>query len=166
MTGLRIVSGGQTGVDRAALDAALLRGASCGGWCPAGRRAEDGPIADRYPLTEMASSDYIERTVANARDSDATLILCYAEFTEDTHSVSAGTTLTAEAAKNYNRPLFIARLVAGAADAGIVKDITAWIREHRVAALNIAGPRESECPGIYASAYALILALISEVLCQ
>ena len=71
----RIVSGGQTGVDRAALDAALELGIAHGGWCPRGRLAEDGPIADRYGLRETASSDYAVRTEQNVVDSDATLIL-------------------------------------------------------------------------------------------
>ena len=165
MKALRVVSGGQTGVDRAALDAALLLDAPCGGWCPAGRRAEDGPIADRYKLTETASSDYTERTVVNARDSDATLILGFTNFAvdTDTDSVSAGTSHTAETAKKFNRPLFIVRLDAAPPDAATVQAVVNWIREHQILVLNIAGPRESECPGIYAAAHALILILLSEL---
>ena len=72
---MEIVSGGQTGVDRAALDAALALGMRCGGWCPAGRWAEDGPIDPRYPLRETPSGDPAQRTEWNVRDSDATLIL-------------------------------------------------------------------------------------------
>ena len=71
----RIVSGGQTGVDRAALDVALSLGIPCAGWCPRGRRAEDGPIDARYPLNETPSTSYAKRTEWNVRDSDATLIL-------------------------------------------------------------------------------------------
>ena len=76
--GLRkIVSGGQSGVDRGALDAAIARGCNHGGWCPAGRRAEDGPIAERYQLRETEAAKYEVRTEQNVLDSDGTLILCH-----------------------------------------------------------------------------------------
>jgi hypothetical protein len=73
--GFKIISGGQTGVDRAALDAALALNIPCGGWCPKGRKAEDGPIPERYPLQETSSADYRVRTEKNVTDSDGTLIL-------------------------------------------------------------------------------------------
>src|SRR5438309_682688 len=91
---LRIISGGQTGVDRAALDAALACGVPCGGCCPQGRRAEDGPIAARYPLTETPSPDYPPRTERNVRDADATLILIKG-------MPSGGTALTIEVARRF-----------------------------------------------------------------
>ena len=164
MTRLRIMSGGQTGVDRAALDAALSRAVSCGGWCPAGRRAEDGPIAGKYPLTETESRDYAERTLANVRDSDATLILSPGQFWGQLDATSAGTRLTAEAAIKLERPLFIAHLAMGDSSAGSFTDITDWVDEHKFSVLNIAGPRESECPGIYDAAHALILKLSTAVI--
>lgn len=71
---IKIVSGGQTGADRAALDWALAHGVPCGGWCPKGRKAEDGPIDLKYPLKETPSSSYIQRTEWNVRDSDATVV--------------------------------------------------------------------------------------------
>ena len=166
MTRLRIISGGQTGVDRAALDAALALGIPCGGWCPTGRRAEDGPIADRYPLTETANTDYAERTLANVRDSDATLILSPGQFWGHLDATSAGTRLTAEAAIKSDLPMFIAQLAVGDASAQSHSEITDWICEHKISILNIAGPRESECPGIYAAAHALILNLLTAVIDQ
>ena len=77
----KIISGGQTGVDRAALDVALELGLPCGGWCPRGRRAEDGPIDPRYPLTETPWDGYPQRTEWNVRDADGTLILTPARRT-------------------------------------------------------------------------------------
>lgn len=88
----KLLSGGQTGVDRAALDAALALGIPCGGWCPQGRRAEDGQIPARYPLTETGSPGYRERTYLNVRDSDGTLILARG-------ALSGGTTLTRRVAR-------------------------------------------------------------------
>src|SRR6516225_6787777 len=96
----KIVSGGQTGVDRAALDFALESGVPCGGWCPATRKAEDGPISARYPLTETPTDDYAQRTEWNVRDSDATLVL--------THGIPAGgTALTIACAKRDGKPCLV-----------------------------------------------------------
>src|SRR5437870_10377236 len=93
----KIISGGQTGVDRAALDVALELGLPCGGWCPRGRRAEDGPIPERYPLQEMKSPAYPPRTARNVRDSDGTVILTRGQ-------PDRGTALTIELAERYRKP--------------------------------------------------------------
>lgn len=91
---IKIISGGQTGVDRAALDAALQLGIPCGGWCPKGRKAKDGPIPDRYPLKETESGSYPVRTEMNVRDSDGTLILTWGRPT-------GGTALTVRLARRH-----------------------------------------------------------------
>ena len=135
--GVRVVSGGQAGVDRAALDAAITLGLPIGGWCPLGRRAEDGPIPERYPLRETPSADYAERTEWNVRDSDATLILHRGPMT-------GGTRLTAELARRLGKPL-LARDLAVPLD---VRAIADWLVANRVRVLNCAGPRESGAPGI------------------
>jgi hypothetical protein len=135
--GIRVVSGGQTGVDRAALDAATTLGLPIGGWCPHGRRAEDGPIPDRYALHETPSADYAERTEWNVRDSDATLILHRGPMT-------GGTRLTAELARRLGKPL-LARDLAESID---VPAIVNWLIANHVRVLNCAGPRESGAPGI------------------
>jgi hypothetical protein len=141
----RIVSGGQTGVDRAALDVALALGLECGGWCPAGRRAEDGPLAASYPLRETPSPRYEERTEWNVRDSDGTLLVTRGEPT-------GGTAITRELALRYGRPLFVANLGADA----VPDAVWAWIDENRIEVLNVAGPRESGAPGIYFAARAFL----------
>lgn len=138
---LTIRSGGQTGVDRAALDAAMEQGLAVTGWCPAGRLAEDGRIPDRYPLAETSLADYAQRTRWNVRDSDATLILSRSPL-------AGGTALTAAIAEELGRPLLI--VDPGAPVAADV--IRSWVRRQRVGDLNVAGPRESEDPGIYTSA--------------
>jgi hypothetical protein len=143
-----IVSGGQTGVDRAALDVALEQKLPCTGWCPGGRRAEDGTIPRRYPLRETPSRAYAQRTWWNVRDADATLILYR-------HRLSGGTALTARVARTLGRPLLVADLSRGPS----VERIAGWIAAHRVGALNIAGPRESQSPGIYSAAHSFLQAL-------
>lgn len=138
----RIVSGGQTGVDRAALDVALALGLPCGGWCPRGRRAEDGPIPAHYPLRETASVRYAERTERNVADSDATLIL-------GRGAPSGGTALTLRVAQRLGKPVLVVDL--GARRLTVAK-VRRWLRKHGVRTLNVAGPRESRAPGIYAEA--------------
>jgi len=141
---LLVISGGQTGVDRAALDAALGLGLSIAGWCPRGRLAEDGPLPARYPLTETDSSGYVQRTGRNVRDACATLILCRGKL-------SRGTGRTALCARRIGRPLLVARL--GEADR---LEVVRWIRMTGAVRLNVAGPRESLQPGIYAQARAFL----------
>ncbi len=141
----KIISGGQTGVDRAALDAALELGIPCGGWCPKGRRAEDGIIPDRYPLQETSSPSYPLRTEMNVEDSDGTLILTQG-------SLSGGTLLTLKLARKHRKPYILVDL-AEEADASSVQE---WCQKYRVGILNIAGPRESEAPGIYHRAFSFL----------
>jgi hypothetical protein len=141
----KIISGGQTGVDRAALDVALALDIPCGGWCPRGRRAEDGIIPDRYPLTETAAFYYECRTEWNVRDSDGTLIL-------NRGPLEGGTAFTEKLAKHYKRPVLVMAL-ENLPDPG---QITEWIQHYQIAILNVAGPRESGRPGIYHQAFAYL----------
>lgn len=96
----KIVSGGQTGVDRGALDAALAVSFPCGGWCPADRRAEDGSIPDRYPVMELRGAGYSERTRQNVLDSDGTLIIHFGELT-------GGTLKTAKLCDWHGKPVLL-----------------------------------------------------------
>ena len=134
---MHLISGGQTGVDRGALDAALRLGISHGGSCPRGRLAEDGRIPDRYQLCETDSSDYTVRTELNVHDSDATLILCRGRPT-------GGTELTLRLAEQHGRP----NLVIDLDRAPDPDEVRRWLVDHRVETLNVAGPRESQSPGI------------------
>lgn len=144
-----IISGGQTGVDRAALDAALERGLPCGGWCPRGRRAEDGPIAARYPLRETPSRHYAERTQRNVREADGTLVLTRG-------MVQGGTALTVRLAGKLGKPCLVLDL-NGQPDIAAVHQ---WACQNIVRVLNVAGPRESEQPGIAAEAGRFLRALL------
>jgi hypothetical protein len=136
-----VVSGGQTGVDRAALDAASAAGMATGGWCPHGRLAENGFIPPHYPLRETPSASYAQRTTWNVRDSDGTLILF-----DDT--LERGTAFTAEEAVREDRPSLLVKLSSTPEPAQVIS----WIKYHTIWTLNVAGPRETESPGIYARA--------------
>jgi hypothetical protein len=137
-----IISGGQTGVDRAALDWAIAASIQHGGWCPRGRLAEDGPIAQVYRLTELQSTQYADRTRKNVDDSDATLIL-YGRKLE------GGTLLTARYAERIGKPVCKVRLY-GVRPTRKVRD---WLEAIRPDRLNIAGPRASNHPKIYELAF-------------
>lgn len=149
----RIVSGGQTGVDRAALDAALAAGVDCGGWCPAGRRAEDGPIPDRYPLRETGEEAYEVRTRRNVRDSDATLVVCEGPTT-------GGTALTLRCCEDESRPVFVVDAAGDDPDVALGR-LVSFLEQHAVRVLNVAGPRASESPRAGPCAASLLNRLLS-----
>jgi len=132
-----LISGGQTGVDRAALDFALKNGICCGGWCPKGRRAEDGVIPLIYALVEASSEMYQQRTRLNVRDSDATLIISGAS------SKSRGTALTVKYALKFGRPCLVMDYLNPD-----LKKLRQWLCRFKPKILNIAGPRFSENPDI------------------
>ena len=160
-----LISGGQSGVDRAALDAAIARDIAYCGWCPQGGWAEDFPappgLLERYPkLTETPLADPAQRTEWNVRDAEACLIIVDAGGID----ISRGTALARELAHRYRKPLFVADLAAP----DILKDASLWLRVQQARhgadlKLAIGGPRESEAAGIYAKAKAFIEALLDAI---
>jgi hypothetical protein len=147
---VKIISGGQTGVDRAALDAAMARGLTVGGWCPKNRKAEDGAIPALYPLRETPGSSYPVRTSWNVRDSDGTLVVWRGE-------ASRGTNLTLAKVEQLQKPLHVLNLTLPFEPAAVA----GWIQEHSIQVLNVAGPRASESPGIYEAARKAIDAILA-----
>jgi hypothetical protein len=135
-----IVSGGQTGADRAALDWSIANGIPHGGWCPRGRRAEDGKIADHYLLKETQGTQYAQRTEWNVRDSDGTLI-----FTVDPH-LHGGAKRTMEFAREYRKPWLHLSQTVPIEDN--VEKLRAFILDYRIAILNVAGSRASMEPEV------------------
>ena len=136
-----IISGGQTGADRAALDWAIRRGIPHGGWCPKGRKAEDGTIDQRYNLVETPSEDYSQRTEWNVRDSDGTAVFSIQKV------LRGGSLLTVEFAASYNKPVI--HLRQQDEQANHAQELRSFIAKFGVSVLNIAGPRGSEESGIY-----------------
>lgn len=149
---LKIVSGGQTGVDRGALDAALRLGFPCGGWCPPGRLAEDGVIPPHYPLSELREGGYLERTIRNVVESDGTAVLFFGRL-------EGGTEETARQCGLHRKPC---RLVNGdeidtVRAAEMLKD---FVTEHCIQSLNVAGPRQSRENRAYDCALEVITLLL------
>lgn len=151
---LWIVTGGQTGADRAAMDVALSMGLPLRGWCPKGRASESGRIEEVYPLQETGSDDPAVRTEMNVIDSDATLVLTIGEARD-------GTPLTEQCAERHGRPMLRFEIGRSPSEAD-VKTFRDWVGEHSVRVLNVAGPRESHSPGVvYTRAAEWLEALLS-----
>src|SRR6476620_5473066 len=148
---VKIISGGQTGVDRAALDAALELGIECGGFCPKGRKSEDGIIPAKYPLTETKTDQYPERTELNVKNSDATLVLVDRE-------ADRGTALTVSLCKHHHKPCIIIDL----SNENREQNLLQWIKENRINVLNVAGNRESFSPGIWKKAHEFLASRLSK----
>lgn len=136
-----IVSGGQTGADRVALDFAIAHGYPHGGWAPRGREAEDGPIPVKYQLIELKDGGYRQRNRRNVKDSDGTLIVNFGEM-------DGGTLATQTFAERAGKPLLIVQLDTQSPE-DMAASVIAWLRKHAIKTLNVAGPRESKRPGIY-----------------
>lgn len=149
----RIVSGGQTGADRGGLDAAIDLGIAHGGWCPAGRLAEDGKIPERYRLTETESADFAVRTELNVIDSDGTVLFTYGEPV-------GGSALTAELASVHDKPLLHLDLEVHAIGSAAAQ-LAVWLEQHHVRVLNVAGSRESQAPGIADAVREVLLTALS-----
>jgi predicted Rossmann-fold nucleotide-binding protein len=147
----KVISGGQTGVDRAALDAALARGYEIGGWCPGGRRAEDGSIPSRYPLAETKSRQYPPRTAMTVREADATLVLHLG-------TLDRASQLALEIAARSHKPCAAFDLARPEA----VDAARQWLEQIHPATLNISGPRESTQRGIYPRAYGFLARLLGK----
>lgn len=157
----KIISGGQTGVDRAALEVAMFLEIPHGGWCPKGRRSEDGPISEIFDLIETPSFNYTVRTEKNVVESDGTLIL-YRDV------ITRGTGLTVNYAKRHNRPYLCVDL-REMSETGAISDqdneaietaaqeILTWLADQNINVLNIAGPRESTTPHINSQSHTLLL---------
>ncbi len=137
---IKIISGGQSGIDRAALDFALKFKISCGGWCPKGRKAEDGRIDVKYPLKETFDENYNTRTKLNVEHSDGTLIF-FKKIPDK------GTLLTIKFAEEFNKPFLKINLSDNQKQN--LQIVNAWLHAHNFRTLNIAGTRESNSPGIY-----------------
>jgi hypothetical protein len=149
---VKIISGGQTGVDRAALDAALAAAFSCGGWCPVDRKAEDGPIPERYPMSLLTERGNRLRTVKNVQMSDGTAIL----FNQ---SLSGGTKLTRDMCIREKKPFIVLDATQITVERA-VKAVLRFIGENEISVLNVAGPRLSGWPEGYGFALAVVSGVI------
>jgi hypothetical protein len=153
MSAIKIVSGGQSGVDRAALDAALETGTDCGGWCPEGRLAEDDAIPPRYPLAELKDAGYQERTEQNVVDSDGTAIIFFGAPT-------GGTEQTLRFCRDRKKPYLLIDATELTPERAAER-MLAFVAGHSIATLNVAGPRASEEASAYGYAYQAVMRFLS-----
>ena len=156
---MKIISGGQTGVDRAALDAALDLGLPCGGYCPLGRKAEDGMIPEKYPLQSLPSPNYKARTLKNVLEADATLIIYHTRL-------KGGTRLTADMCRNHHKPMMIidaASQPKQQAKKRAIESILKFIVCNHFGIVNVAGPRHSQWPEGYRFVYDVLNAVVQRV---
>jgi hypothetical protein len=144
----KIISGGQTGADRAALDAARARGWPIGGWCPRDRDAEDGPIDTSYPLRETESLEHAVRTEQNVIDSDGTAIIAFGPL-------HGGSALTERLAHQHGKPVQVIDAESNSIDEAC-EQLRQFTQAHPIEVLNVAGPRGSNQPAIYRYVHAVI----------
>ncbi|WP_455205117.1 putative molybdenum carrier protein [Kaarinaea lacus] len=154
----KIISGGQTGVDRGALDAALHCGFCCGGWCPAGRKAEDGCIPERYPLRSLKSEQYQKRTLKNVLSSDGTLLLYHEQL-------KGGTKKTLQYCQQHSKPSLCIDCAATDFNDSVLQ-LQNFVDQNQIKILNVAGPRLSHWPGSQAAAFQLIEAYLQSLTAQ
>lgn len=151
---MKVVSGAQTGVDRAALDAALDCGVSAGGWCPEGREAEDGTIPIKYPVKELEGGGYRQRTKRNIIDSDGTVIIYYGY-------PAGGTELTIFLAIKEKKPYLLIDALEISQDRA-AKKVREFIETNKIICLNVAGPRASREPEAYGYTKKVLLEVLQK----
>jgi hypothetical protein len=148
---MKIISGGQTGADRAALDSAIELGIPHGGWLPRGRKSENGPLPESYALQELDSDNYRDRTEKNVTVSDGTLIVSFGPLT-------GGSALTESFTLKHDRPCLVLDLEQVSHSAAVTA-LENWIKRYRILIMNVAGPRASGEPRIYEAVRRLLLAV-------
>ena len=144
----KIISGGQTGADRAALDYAIRKNIPYGGWLPRGRKTEDGTLDLKYQLREMPTGEYSQRTLQNVLDSDGTVIVSHGILT-------GGSALTREFARQYSKPWIHLDLAELSRDEAVQR-LSSWISRHEIKTLNVAGPKAGKDPAIYQATVRLL----------
>ena len=149
---VKIVSGGQTGVDQGALAAALAQGTDCGGWCPEGRLSEEGPIPAKYPVVELPGAGYRDRTLQNVLDSDGTVIIHDGDL-------EGGTRLTWVFCERHGRPSVLIDASALGHEQAVAA-LVEFVLGNDVRVLNVAGPRASKWPGAFGYAKGLLVAAL------
>jgi len=151
---LKVISGGQTGVDRAALDAAIETGIPRGGFAPKGRKAEDGRIPEKYHMEELTKGGYPARTKKNIEASDGTLVFCQGK-------PKTGTKLTVELAAELGKPCLVIDIDA-VDQSRASRMVYDWIISKRILTMNVAGPRLSSSPSVAAMAKQVLLDVLSK----
>ncbi len=151
---ITLITGGQTGIDRAMLDFCLDHGISCGGWCPADRKAEDGVIPDRYPVKELPAPSYNKRTAANVKESDATVIIFYGEMI-------GGTLKSFEFVRKEEKPFLLLDLSVIDAEKAAGR-LRAFLDRFQPLTLNFSGPRQSDWKEGYQYCYSILTLMLSK----